>query len=441
MTQNQSNFLLASLSFIYNLPHTLYKYITKGKLTLKQGAYGKIPIFQPSLLTSFLNPDELIALYKFQNLKKKLKSNSQNKNIQYCEFMLSKVSRSFALVIKLLPEDLQLSIMVFYLVLRALDTVEDDMSLDITVKKDILKNFIDRLEKEKEVVSLKGIGEGYELELVEQFDKVLSVFWNLQSQNQVIIEKITEEMANGMLSFVERDLGNGCASEEEFFRYCHYVAGTVGHGLTQLFIVGEYIRVDGDEARVYEEDGIWEDSMKKSKLYSEAESMAQILQRTNIIRDFLEDLVEGRTFWPKEVFGSYVKDLKQLPKSQEKLECLNELVGKVLEFVPDMMQYLDRIENVKVLLFCGIPQIMAIKTLEECFMNEKVFEGVVKISKGKSAKIFVDLSSQETCEGMMKEIRKNVRESVEVIKKVCLNIEETKVSLYVLKQCESILKK
>jgi farnesyl-diphosphate farnesyltransferase len=30
-------------------------------------------------------------------------------------------------------------------------------------------------------------------------------------------------------------------------------------------------------------------------------SMGLFLQKTNIIRDYLEDIEEGRTFWPREV--------------------------------------------------------------------------------------------------------------------------------------------
>jgi farnesyl-diphosphate farnesyltransferase len=41
--------------------------------------------------------------------------------------MLGKVSRSFSAVIRQLPKGLGLEILIFYLTLRALDTVEDDM--------------------------------------------------------------------------------------------------------------------------------------------------------------------------------------------------------------------------------------------------------------------------------------------------------------------------
>lgn len=48
-------------------------------------------------------------------------------NVAFCKEVLLNVSRSFAAVILQLPPGLCIDIAVFYLVLRALDTVEDDM--------------------------------------------------------------------------------------------------------------------------------------------------------------------------------------------------------------------------------------------------------------------------------------------------------------------------
>ena len=67
------------------------------------------------------------------------------------------------------------------------------------------------------------------------------------------------------------------------FQYCHYVAGLVGIGLSQLF------SASGLEAAQVGED---------TRL---SNSMGLFLQKTNIIRDYLEDVVQGRLFWPKEV--------------------------------------------------------------------------------------------------------------------------------------------
>ena len=48
---------------------------------------------------------------------------------------------SFAVVIQQLPEDLRNSVCVFYLVLRAMDTVEDDMAIPVEEKLPVLKSF------------------------------------------------------------------------------------------------------------------------------------------------------------------------------------------------------------------------------------------------------------------------------------------------------------
>lgn len=42
-------------------------------------------------------------------------------------------------------------------------------------------------------------------------------------------------MGAGMAEFVCKDLGQGTVSVAEYNKYCHYVAGLVGEGLTRLF--------------------------------------------------------------------------------------------------------------------------------------------------------------------------------------------------------------
>jgi farnesyl-diphosphate farnesyltransferase len=61
--------------------------------------------------------------------------------LAFCYDMLNRVSRSFAVVIQQLPDRLRDAVCVFYLVLRALDTVEDDMALDDAVKLPLLRCF------------------------------------------------------------------------------------------------------------------------------------------------------------------------------------------------------------------------------------------------------------------------------------------------------------
>ena len=60
--------------------------------------------------------------------------------------MLVKVSRSFAAVIMELPDELREAVLVFYLVLRALDSVEDDMAADLQEKCALLRVFHEKTE-------------------------------------------------------------------------------------------------------------------------------------------------------------------------------------------------------------------------------------------------------------------------------------------------------
>ena len=66
-------------------------------------------------------------------------------------------------------------------------------------------------------------------------------------------------------------------------QYCHYVAGLVGIGLSRLFAASKL-----EDERVGQNEQL-------------ANSMGLFLQKTNIIRDYLEDVKEDRQFWPKAV--------------------------------------------------------------------------------------------------------------------------------------------
>ena len=92
-------------------------------------------------------------------------------------------------------------------------------------------------------------------------------------------------------------------------------------------------------------------------------------QKTNIIRDYLEDINEEpapRMFWPKEVWSKHaeeLEDFKDEAKSQDALNCLNELVNNALRHVPACLDYMEKLRHPWVFRFCAIPQIMAIGTL------------------------------------------------------------------------------
>jgi len=155
--------------------------------------------------------------------------------------------------------------------------------------------------------------------------------------------------------------------------YCHYVAGLVGYGLSDLFVAsGSEDRSLADEHRL-------------------SNSMGLFLQKTNIVRDYLEDLKEGRTWWPKEIWSRHTESLEAVEwGDQPALDCLNEMVTDALKHVPDALDYLGKLRDPQIFTFCAIPQVMAIATLSGVYNNPAVFRQVVKIRKGLSARLMLE---------------------------------------------------
>jgi farnesyl-diphosphate farnesyltransferase len=335
--------------------------------------------------------------------------------LAFCDEILVEVSRSFAAVIRQLPPPLLVDIMVFYLVLRALDTIEDDMvAFDGSheLKVSHLMAF-HKTALQQETWKMLGVGQGHERRLLEDFPKVHSVYKCLSAPSRRIIADITQRMASGMAEFVASDLGQGTKDIGQYNRYCHFVAGLVGEGLSRLFA---------------------ESNLESPGLASElhlSDQMGLFLQKTNIIRDYLyvptfeslycslarsvivcqrlsrflfrEDYVDKRAFWPQSVWKKYstTGDLGFFAQQSDatarckSLACLNELVTDALELAPDCLAYMSMLKCPEIFRFCAIPQVMAIATLQKCYDNADVFTGVVKIRKGLSCKLILGTETIE----------------------------------------------
>mmetsp|Transcript_11701 Transcript_11701/g.28014 ORF Transcript_11701/g.28014 Transcript_11701/m.28014 type:complete len:558 (-) Transcript_11701:41-1714(-) len=344
------------------------------------------------VLATLMRPTEAMALIKLKmkisKWKKRAAGQSRDADWVFCFDMLNKVSRSFAIVIEQLGDELRNAICIFYLVLRGLDTVEDDMSIDIETKTKLLLEFHNSIEQDGFTLSY-----GYKDEklLLEKFDHVVRAYKTLKPAYQATIKEITRRMAEGMKHFAENDV----KTKADYDLYCHYVAGLVGIGLSQLF----------------SGSGLEDPSIAEQETLSN--HMGLFLQKTNIIRDFLEDHEdlneesgERRVFWPVEIWGKHTQELSDFTfgKNPERaLACLNEMVTDALQHAPFCLEYLSSIQNEENFLFCAIPQVMAAHTLAACYNNPEIFKGVirkdlgecrndkpVKLRKGQSARLMLE---------------------------------------------------
>ena len=285
-------------------------------------------------------------------------------------------------------------ITLFYLILRGLDTIEDDMTIPLDQKDPLLRDFHNILEKEGWMYDGCGPNEK-DRELLVQFNNVVEEFRKIKPVYREIVRDITQKMGNGMADFCKNAEfnANGVDTIRDYDLYCHYVAGLVGNGLTSLFV----------------ESGLANPALKERPHLQE--SMGLFLQKTNIIRDIKEDFDDKRRFYPKEIWSKHVTKFEDLFKPENRpaaLNCSSEIVLNALNHADECLFYLAGLKEQSVFNFAAIPQSMAIATLALVFRNPKIFERNVKITKGEACQIM--LESTQNLKSVCEVFRKYVRQ-------------------------------
>ena len=294
--------------------------------------------------------------------------------LKECFRFLEATSRSFSAVIQELNHELLVPVTLFYLVLRGLDTIEDDMTIPLSKKVPLLRDFHNTME-----IDGWQFHESNEKdkELLEHFDVVITELKKIKEPHYEIIKDMCEKMGNGMADYAENEeiIKNGVQTVEGYEKYCHYVAGLVGEGLTRLFLASELCHP------------------KLKERPTLTESMGQFLQKTNVIRDIREDWDDGRRWWPKEIWSKHVDEWEHLfdPKYEEQaLNASSEMVLDALKHAEECLFYMAGMKDQSVFNFVAIPQGMAIATLEAVFRNPDLFKKNVKITKGDACQIMLE---------------------------------------------------
>ncbi|SCZ90297.1 BZ3500_MvSof-1268-A1-R1_Chr1-3g01900 [Microbotryum saponariae] len=363
-----------------------------------------------TILAALRRPSEARALVNYtvwrdplHRIEDNPESGWDREEMKQCWGLLDATSRSFAAVIKELEGDLSRVIALFYLILRGLDTIEDDMTLDIDAKVPLLVNFHERLEQDGWNFTESGPNEKDRALLVD-FQVVIAEYKrlgpdspHLTSSYKKAIADITQKMGAGMARYAKVHAESGGRFSVDtlasFDLYCHFVAGLVGEGLSRLF------SASGKEAPELGEQ------------VSLSNSMGLLLQKTNILRDFREDTDEGRVFWPAELWSKYAdkpEDLYAHGNEQKALWALSEMTVDALSHATDALDYLTLLSNQSVFNFCAIPQAMAMATLQECFMNPKVFHQNVKIRKGLAVRLILDATNPRDVAYMFRDMARAI---------------------------------
>lgn len=217
----------------------------------------------------------------------------------YLEQQLGAVSRSFALVIPTLEVPLRYYLTVAYLLCRVVDNIED-CGQPYTWQEKRFSEFLQLLHDPRHVTEALSYWEGEPWPALTDLERQLMgvsnglALWEIYAQMpqavREIVEHWTRAMAQGMSQlgdpkqrpfFIKRQDIDVIATPTDYDDYCYYVAGTVGHLATDLVV------------RQYQ---LTEDVAQALRPY--AESCGRSLQKTNIIKDFVEDLTRKICYLP-----------------------------------------------------------------------------------------------------------------------------------------------
>jgi farnesyl-diphosphate farnesyltransferase len=287
--------------------------------------------------------------------------------------MLPKVSRTFAISIRLLPPALERPVLISYLLCRIADTIEDSPNVAIDRKSDLLRLFAGTLDAEAPPATALSetfaIPANDEEVLAQEAETVLREYRRLPSEQQRAVQPWIREMCEGMAEFARR---NGQSYETrvaalstiaELERYCYYVAGTVGHLLTRLF-AGH---------------GSGWTSQRREKLERLATSFGLGLQLTNIIKDVADDRRRGWIFVPQELCqlaGIEPAHLQDAAHREAGQGVMRLLIAKAQAHLVDALEYSVTLPRRQygIRLFCLSALYFAVRTLRLAEGNEQLLD-------------------------------------------------------------------
>lgn len=293
--------------------------------------------------------------------------------------LLPRVSRTFALGIKLLPAKLEPPVRLGYLLCRIADTVEDELGMAPERKAQLLDAFLACFDEPGlaetfgDCTAELRANEDY-LDLVGQTGQIFQSYRALDAPTRTILQRWVTEMVRGMQRFVlENPDGIRITSLGEFRQYCYFVAGTVGHLLTEL----------------WREHSAFIGQATYERLLDDCEAFGEALQTVNILKDVAWDAErENAIFVPSELLeaaGSGHAALLREDHRSANRAALGPLIDLANDDIERSLRYIEGIPAgaMRIRLFCALPVLFAIATMRELERSDEMLVpgGVVKIGR------------------------------------------------------------
>jgi len=310
--------------------------------------------------------------------------------------------------VKILPSKLELPVRLGYLLCRIADTVEDDLALDAARKDQLLAAFMACFDDAQaadtygDFVRELTANDDY-IELVSTTGEVFALYRTLDRTTQEILKHWIGEMVAGMRRFVvEHPDGIRISSVEEFHTYCYYVAGTVGHLLTELW----HHHSSAVDARVH------------ARLLEDCEAFGEALQTVNILKDIPWDVErENAVYIPSDLLvaaGSAQTAILNDDRRIANRAALAPLIRLANDDLERSLRYIEHLplSALRVRLFCALPTLFAVATMREIERTDAMLiaGGAVKISRAEVRALIVASSTSTLTNRSLRWLVERVRE-------------------------------
>lgn len=310
-----------------------------------------------------------------------MKDVSQMDDWEFCHHSLVQVSRTFSKPIDVLPGDLRRGVTCGYLLCRLADTIEDNADLPTELRDRLYGSFISVMEDGTAPESFVAIYAAVDSQtdedvLARNLAKVMRVYSALPAAMQQAITPWVTEMTRGMQIYSHRPVGSdgytALTTIADLERYCYFVAGTVGHMLTDLFVAGI------DQLSPY----------RQRQLRQNAEGFGLGLQLVNILKDITDDRQRRWSFIPRAVVATQGLTILTLtePEHRERAHtALAPVFDRAYAHLDEAFEYCLALpaDQREIRLFCLLPLWMAVKSLHHARGNDDqlIEANPVKISR------------------------------------------------------------
>lgn len=271
---------------------------------------------------------------------------------------LQGVSRTYAILVPMLPGPLADAVGVAYLLMRIVDTLEDAPGLSTDERRAGFRQLEAALEGEAAAIGAltRPLGESADeralmCEAAEVFARVRA----LEPEHRAAVCGCARTMSAGVCGLMERSAARGLPypavrDGEELREYCYYVAGVVGEMLCAMM------------AHHLKQPAL-------RRLRDVAVELGIGLQLVNILKDALKDSTQGRRYLPVTEGGDVAQAAIYAAVLQEARRSLQQGVEFVLA-LPTAARELRT--------FCGLPIAWGAMTLARAAQDARA----AKIGRG-----------------------------------------------------------